>query len=207
MLINTFELGPLNTNCHIISNGGYALAVDPGGDPKKILEFLRANSLTLLAIYITHFHFDHIYGAAALGAETRAPIFGPQGDAHFLKSEIGGGGLWGLPKVPSFDFKPLEEGEHNNGPFSFKVLHTPGHTPGSMSLYFPDAGAIFTGDVIFYRSIGRTDFEDGSQDDLMASIKEKIFTLPGDTKIYPGHGMETTVEDEKRGNPHCGDFR
>lgn len=206
MPIYTFPLGPLETNCYVIAADAYALAIDPGGDPKEVLDFLKENKLSLVNICITHMHFDHLYGVAALHKATGAPVLTPPGDAQLMQNEVGAGGVWGFPRVDSFPSEPLESGEHIFGPLTCTVLNTPGHTPGSVSLYFPQEKAVFTGDLLFYRSVGRTDFPGGDQNTLLNSIRSKIFTLPDDTLVYPGHGLSTSVGDEKHNNPYCGLF-
>jgi glyoxylase-like metal-dependent hydrolase (beta-lactamase superfamily II) len=206
MPIQTFSLGPLETNCYILHDSAYALAVDPGGDPAEVVRFLTARQLTLLAILNTHLHFDHILGNAALHAATGAPVRTPEDDAYLLESDLGMGGIWGFPKVPPFASTPLPEGEHSFGPFLCRVLRTPGHSPGSLCFAIPAEHAVFVGDVIFYRGIGRTDFPGGDAEALLRSIREKLFILPGDTRLYPGHGPPTTVADEQRNNPYCGAF-
>jgi len=109
--------------------------------------------------------------------------------------------MMGFPKVPSFEYQPLEPGEREFLGEKCQILHTPGHTPGSLTLYFPESKVLFAGDLIFQGSIGRTDFPGGSLESLLQGVREKIFTLPGDTVIYPGHGPQTTVESEKKHNP------
>jgi glyoxylase-like metal-dependent hydrolase (beta-lactamase superfamily II) len=206
MPIQAFSLGPLETNCYVLHLGAYALAVDPGGDPAQVVRFLKAKQLTLLAILNTHLHFDHIHGNAALQEATGAPIRTPAGDAHLMESELGMGGIWGFPKVPPFESVHLPEGEHSFGPLLCRVLHTPGHSPGSLCFAVPAENAVFVGDLIFYRGVGRTDFPGGDTGALLRSIRTKIFTLPEDVRLYPGHGPATTVGDEQRNNPYCGDF-
>ena len=206
MSIEAFSLGPLETNCYVLHDSAYALAVDPGGDPAAVARFLQDRRLTLLAILNTHLHFDHILGNAALQAATGAPVRTPEGDASLMDSELGRGGMWGFPKVPAFTSTPLAEGEHSFGPFLCRALHTPGHSPGSLCFVVPAENAVFVGDVIFYRGVGRTDFPGGDMETLLRSIREKIFTLPGDTRLYPGHGLPATVADEQRNNPFCGLF-
>jgi glyoxylase-like metal-dependent hydrolase (beta-lactamase superfamily II) len=199
--VHAFPLGPLQTNCFVAVNQTRALAIDPGGDPAAVVTFLKSRSLSLEAIVNTHFHFDHILGNSALHEATQAPIYGPQDDDFLLKAQEGGGGMMGFPKVPSFEYQPLKPGETEFLGQKCVVLHTPGHTPGSLTLYFPDGKALFVGDLIFQGSIGRTDFPGGSLETLLQGVREKIFTLPGQTVIYPGHGPRTTVENEKRSNP------
>ena len=206
MPIKNFSLGPLETNCYVLHDNAYALAVDPGGDPVEVIRFLKDKHLALLAILNTHLHFDHILGNAALHAATGAPIRTPADDAYLMESELGMGGMWGFPKVPAFESTPLLAGEHTFGPFLCRVLHTPGHSPGSLCFAVPAEHAVFVGDVIFYRGVGRTDFPGGDAETLLRSIRTKLFTLPGDTRLYPGHGPPTTVADEQRNNPYCGTF-
>lgn len=199
--VHTFPLGPLQTNCFVAVNNTQALAIDPGGDPAKVVTFLKSKGLTLEAIINTHFHFDHILGNSALQESTEAPIYGPKEDDFLLQAQEGSGGMMGFPKVPPFEYQSLEPGEKTWLGEKCVILHTPGHTPGSLSLYFPDSKALFAGDLIFQGSIGRTDFPGGSLETLLQGVREKIFTLPEQTVIYPGHGPQTTVEQEKLHNP------
>lgn len=209
MQIRSFPLGPLDTNCHVAWNGTLAVAVDPGGDPAEVVDFLKANNLTLTHILNTHLHFDHIYGNQALHAATGAPILACAKDAYMLDSELGSGGMWGFPKVTPFAYETIDEGEYTFMGLPCLVLHTPGHTPGSLSFFFPDGlgvPAVFVGDLLFYRSIGRTDFPGGSMADLTKSVTRKIFTLPGETVVFSGHGLETSVGDERLNNPFFTEF-
>ena len=181
--------------------GREALVVDPGGDPTPILSLLQERKLTLTHIVDTHFHCDHIYGNAALHEATNAPILASPEDDSLLATELGGGGLMGLPMVEAFEYAPLLPGETTFLGQPCTVMATPGHSPGSLSLYFPQAKAVFVGDLIFYGSVGRTDFPGGDWETLVASVINNIFILPEDTVIYNGHGPETTVGQEKRTNP------
>ncbi len=206
MPIQTFSIGPLETNCYLVHTHSSALVIDPGGDPHEVIDTLHKNNLKLLGIYLTHLHFDHLYGVADLQKATTAPVFSPPDDAFLLESEAGKGGVWGFPRVPTFTASPLCVGKHTVDDINFTVMHTPGHTPGSMSLYFPDLTAVFTGDVLFYRAVGRSDLPGGNQDTLMASIQRELFPLPPNTIVYPGHGPASTIGEEKQSNPYCGDF-
>lgn len=206
MPVHTFPLGPLETNCYIVERDGCALAVDPGGDPTQALNLLKERKLSLQAILVTHMHFDHLYGVAAMGEAAGATIMTPPGDAYLEESGASDGGMWGFPKVTPFTAAPLAAGEHRFGPLTCTAMLTPGHTRGSVSLYFPLENAVFTGDLLFYRAVGRSDLPGGDAAALLRSIQENIFTLPGQTVVYPGHGPATTVEDEKNNNPYCGTF-
>lgn len=204
--VTTMELGVLETNCYVVHDDHEAVVIDPGGEPDKILSFLRANALTLTVILNTHLHFDHIQGNAGLAEATGAPILASSRDAFLLDTELGGGGMMGFPRTPAFHFEPLEEGEHARLSTSCLVLATPGHSPGSMSFYFKELSAVFAGDLLFYRSVGRTDFPGSSESELMRSVRTKIFTLPAETVVYPGHGPRTTVGTESLNNPFFTEF-
>ncbi|WP_461208923.1 MBL fold metallo-hydrolase [Desulfocurvus sp. DL9XJH121] len=201
MDIRTFTLGPLSTNGYLLTDGKEAVFVDPGGDPAVVLDTLGDLGLKLTQIIITHLHCDHIYGTASLARATDAPVLVSEMDAPTLKTGVGGGGFMGLPKVEPFEYRDLPAGDAEFLGQAVRVLHTPGHTPGSLSLYFPDQGVVFVGDLLFRRSIGRTDFPGGSESDLFASVRREIFTLPDETVVYSGHGPETTVGDERLHNP------
>lgn len=129
MPIETFPIGPLETNCHIVISGSDAVAVDPGGDLNsglgEVLALLKEQNLTLRAILCTHFHFDHLYGVAALHEATGAPVYGPAGDASLLGTELGGSGAWGFPPVTTFQWEDLKEGPHTFGSIKCEVLTTP----------------------------------------------------------------------------------
>lgn len=204
MKISTFPLGPLQTNGFVLQHAGRAVAIDPGGNPKPMIDALKG--ATLEHILVTHLHFDHIYGARALEKATDAVILASKDDLFLMDTEVGRGGMMGLPLVQEFEFEPLEAGEAEFIGLPCTVLSTPGHTPGSLSFYFPDAGAVFAGDLLFYRSVGRTDFPGGSADALEKAVREKIFTLPPETVVYSGHGQSTTVGDEMNHNPFFAGF-
>lgn len=206
MPIATFPLGPLGTNSYLLNAGPRAVAIDVGGDPAPMLEYLAAHKLTLDAICLTHRHFDHVYGVASLAEATGAPVYSPAGDEAIATTESGMGGIWGMPLVTPFASEPMPVGQTQFGGMDCIVLETPGHTPGGVSLYFPAEKAVFTGDALFYRSMGRTDFPGGNQDQLLRSIRDILFRLPGDVTVYPGHGPATTIGDERRHNPFCGEF-
>ena len=204
-LVQTFQLGPLETNAYLITNEGRAVVIDPGGDPEVVERAL--GGAVLEAIVNTHLHFDHIQGNAGLQRATGAPILAGPEDADLMENELGAGGMMGLPVTEGFSFEPLKAGEMELAGFTCRVMHTPGHSRGSYSLYFPQLECVFCGDLLFYRSIGRTDFSGGSLEILEQSVRDKIFTLPEKTIVRPGHGPETTVGDEMRHNPFFSDYR
>jgi glyoxylase-like metal-dependent hydrolase (beta-lactamase superfamily II) len=204
MQIKTFPLGPLETNCYLLHTDAQAVCIDAGGPPAPLVRYLERNKLTLTHILSTHLHFDHIYGNAALQAATGAAILACADDGYLLESAYGKGGDYGLPPVEPFDFTPLEPGSLTLLEGECRVFPTPGHTLGSLSFYWEKAGALFAGDVLFQRSVGRTDLPGGDTDTLLQTIREKLFTLPENTTVYPGHGPATSIGEEKRCNPFVG---
>lgn len=206
MEVRVYGLGPLQTNCYLLSAAGQAVVIDPGGDPAAVLSALKREGLALRHILNTHFHFDHIAGNAALAAATGAPVLASPEDAFLLKTEVGGGGFMGLPETPAFAYEPLAAGETSFVGLTCRVLATPGHTPGSLSFYFSAEKMIFVGDLLFYRSVGRTDFPGGDFQVLQRSVIDTIFVLPDEVRIYSGHGQHTSVGSEKEHNPFFNSF-
>ena len=201
MDIKRFVLKPLDTNCYIIYKEKRGIVIDPGGDVISVVDFIKNKEIHIEYILNTHLHFDHTLGNSDLKILTNAPILANNRDRYLLTTELGKGGIMGLPKVPSFEFENIDEGEYEFLGEKCIILSTPGHTPGSLSFYFPDYDIVFVGDLIFFHSIGRTDFPGGDFNILLRSIKKKIYTLPDDTIIYPGHGEPTSVKEEKIHNP------
>ncbi len=206
MDIKTFPLGPLETNCFVAVEGSSAVAIDVGGDPAPVIDYLHKRSLDLEAILLTHLHCDHLYGVATLAQAFGIKALAGVEDAMVMDTDVGRGGFMGLPLVPPFDWEAVNPGETAFLGQPCRVLATPGHTPGSRSYYFPQAGVVFVGDLLFYRSVGRTDFPGGDYDALIQSVVTRIFSLPDATRVYSGHGPATTVGDEKRHNPFFSEF-
>ena len=197
-----FQLGPLQTNCYLVTDQKKAIVIDPGGDPASVLRYMERNGLEPVVILNTHIHFDHIMGNRALQQALNLSILAsPEDDSLYQAQVKGGGASMGLPEVESFEYEALYPGEKNWLDEECHVLSTPGHTPGGLSFHFPSSGKLFSGDLVFAGSVGRTDFAGGSMEQLLSAVKEKVFTLPDSTVIYPGHGPETTVGEEKRSNP------
>lgn len=207
MRIVTFTLGALKTNCYLLIHQDQAVAVDAGENPAPMLELLRKEGLTLTHILLTHLHADHVGGVHELQQGVRdmgAPLpetWGSAQDAYLRNLLQGRGGAGNYPKVPPFDFIHLEPGKRTILEQPMLALDTPGHTPGGLSFYFPRAGAVFVGDLLFRDSVGRTDWQGGDAAALMRSIEKRIFILPEATTVYPGHGPTTTVGREKAENP------
>ena len=194
-----FVLGPLSTNCYLMHDRKEAVIFDVGGDPAEVVEFLKSNGLKLTKIFNTHLHFDHIYGNRALSEATGAPIYANERDSYLVGSDEATS-MFGMPPVPPFEFENLDEGVITLLGTECRVMSTPGHTPGSLSYYLPEHGKLFSGDVLFYRAVGRSDFKGGDGATLARSIKEKIYTLPDETIVYAGHELATTVGGEKQFN-------
>jgi hydroxyacylglutathione hydrolase len=205
MMIQSLPVGPLQANCHIVGceQTRKAAVIDPGGDTDRILLALADKKLTLTAIINTHGHFDHVSGNKKLKDATGADLMLHPLDAPMLENLAGSAAAWGMnaENSPKPD-RLLEEGDTVEcGTIQFKVLHTPGHTPGGISLYAGDA--LFVGDTLFAGSIGRTDFPGGDYDPLIRNIQTKLFALPDGTRVYTGHMDPTTIGREKKYNPFC----
>lgn len=203
MKIYTMALGELQTNCYIIVNEQtkQAVLVDPGAEAKRITDFLNSNELKLEAILLTHGHADHIGALDKVRAQTGAPVYIHEADAPMLSNAAANlSSFIGADRT----YKPAEhfvqDGDFLNlAGMQIYVMHTPGHTKGGCC-YALDKDVI-VGDTIFCESIGRTDLPGGSYKQLLTGIKEKILTLPDDTKLYPGHGPATDVAWERKMNP------
>jgi len=203
--IHTIVVGRLQTNCYIIQSGTEAMVVDPGDEPKSILRFTKDINSMPTRIVATHTHFDHVLGVDGVRKATKAPFLIHPDDLPMLQSmqlrvrQFMGFEVPPPPRVDGY----LKDGDSLKlGDETIRVLHTPGHSPGSISLY--GNGYVLTGDALFNQSIGRTDLPGGDLNTLIHSIREKLFNLDDDTTVYPGHGPETTIGDEKLANPFVG---
>jgi hydroxyacylglutathione hydrolase len=205
VIIEQLPLGPIQANCFILAceETKEAVVIDPGDEADKILMALAKKALKVKNIINTHGHFDHVGANRRLKEVTGAKLMIHSQDVPLLSQSAASAKAWGMRSddSPAPD-RVLEEGDIIKfGNLSLKVIHTPGHTRGGISLY--GHGAVFVGDTLFSGSVGRTDFPGGDYDTLIKSIQQKIFGLPEDTKVYPGHMGPTTVGTEKRNNPFC----
>ncbi|MFC2948177.1 MBL fold metallo-hydrolase [Virgibacillus sediminis] len=203
MELTSMQLGPLGTNCYVLHEGTEALIIDPGGDAEKVIAFLEGKELQPAAILLTHAHFDHIGAVEELRTHYQVDVYLHKNEADWLVDpKLNGSLLFTGNKISTshaeYEMKP---GKMNIGVFSFKVLHTPGHSPGSVSLVFSDQRWVISGDVLFHRGIGRTDLPGGDFSELEKSIKENIFKLEEDYTVHPGHGPSTIIGEEKKENP------
>ncbi len=204
MILETLAVGPFQSNVFILGNEETreAIVIDPGDDIPDVLGILKKNDLKLNRILLTHGHIDHVSGVKELKDATGAAVFLHKEDIFLYEQLPTQASFFGttandIIKIDTI----LEDGmEIGAGDLKCRVIHTPGHTPGSVSFYFP-SGIVFTGDTLFRWSIGRTDLWGSSHEELMSSIKEKLFKLDEKTKVYPGHGPATTIGVEKRDNP------
>lgn len=201
MRIEHIPLGPCGVNCYLLSSAGQAAVVDPADGAEGLADRLAEAGLTLTRILCTHLHRDHIGGAAALAQATGAPIQASPLDAPLLDQAVGRGGDGDLPPLAAFHFWSLTPGRTTVIGETCLILATPGHSPGSLSFFFPRVGVLFTGDLLFRGNVGRGDFPGGDEATLFASVRQRVFILPEDTIIYPGHGKFTTVGLEKEFNP------
>lgn len=205
MIHEIFPVGPLACNCSILAdeNSLRATVIDPGADIDRILAVLKQHRLTVEQIIITHAHIDHVGGAVQLKRLTDAPIYMNQHDLPLLKMMDMQAGWLGVPApevaAPDVDASDLLALTIAGEPA--QVLHTPGHTEGSICLHLPTPQLLLAGDTLFAGSIGRTDLPGGDLRKILCSLKERLLTLPDATRVVPGHGLETTIGQERETNP------
>ena len=201
-IIRTFPVGPLQCNCSIIGDrlSSKALVVDPGGDADQILGLLNELNLTVVGIIHTHAHLDHILASGVIKEATGAPIYLHEGD-KFLWDMVGQQCvMFGVPPVTLPEPDHFMEDDQALNCCGGVAIHTPGHTPGSISFWFEEYKTLIAGDTLFQGSIGRTDLQGGNFDQIITSIKERIYTLDDDAVVVTGHGPNTAIGSEKTGN-------
>ena len=186
-MLKMMAVGPIQANCYILGckETLEGAVIDPGGEALRIAKVITGAGLRIKYILITHGHPDHTGAAQQLKNIVKAPVWIHRLDAYWL----------GFPP----DGELSDGQEIAVGTYKIRVLHTPGHSPGGVSLYAP--GAVFTGDTLFYGSIGRTDFPGGDYNGLIEGVRRKIFPLGDDIRVYPGHGPASTIGRERRNNP------
>ncbi len=203
MIIKKLEVGPIMANCFILGceSTKEAVVIDPGDDADRILMTLAKSELKVKYLINTHGHFDHVGANKRMKEVTGAQLAIHPDDEPMLKELSRSAMMFGLSaeNSPSADVLLKEGDEISFGQITLKVIHTPGHTRGGISLY--TKGHLFAGDTLFSGSIGRTDLGGGDYDTLISSIKEKLLVLEPETIVYTGHGPETTIGNEKRMNP------
>lgn len=200
-------LGSVATNCYLIINDDEkkCVLVDPADNAAFIRDMIKRSGCTLKAVLLTHGHADHMSAADELRRMFGVKLYAGDKEKRVLKvSDVNLSTMLLDKDISLFADEWLSDGQELKiGKMTIKCLHTPGHTEGGVCYYIKQAGILFSGDTLFCASIGRTDFPTGSMSELVHSIKEKLFTLPDDTKIYPGHGESSTIAYEKQHNPYC----
>lgn len=206
MIIKTYIVGTLDTNCYVLADESTkeAVIIDPGSSGDKILESIKSNGWNAVAILLTHGHFDHIGGIENIKNQLNIPVYAHQDEKTILENPEGNLSH----SFSRFNLKTVADHYFNDdfifqfgADITLKMIHTPGHTPGGVCYYYEKESLLISGDTLFYLSIGRTDFPYGSLRDLMNSINNRLFTLPENTKVFPGHGDSTTIGFEKMNNP------
>lgn len=205
MIHEILPVGPLQCNCSVIGDEASrdAMVIDPGDDIEDILSIVAKHNLTVKQIVVTHAHIDHVGGAMKLRKATGAPILMNQNDYALLKM-LDLQATWiGMQSPGKVEIdQNLAEGDViTTGKLTASVLHTPGHTEGSVCLYFSAEQTLIAGDTLFAGSIGRTDLPGGSFDKIIESLHEKVLPLPDATVVLPGHGGATTIGEERQSNP------
>lgn len=202
IIFETLAVGPLAVNCFIIGSkkDNKAVVIDAGGDHEEILKLLKKHDLTLQFLINTHAHFDHVGGVRLLQDLTGAKFLLHQEDIPLLNHLNEQTAVFGLPSIaiPKIDKSLVDNEEIFIGKKTLRVIHTPGHSPGSVCFFIDNA--VFVGDTLFAGSIGRTDLYGGSYTKLINSIKTRLFTMEDHVIVYPGHGIFTTIGDEKQHN-------
>lgn len=203
MNIDIVITGPLGVNTYIVSDKGNAVIIDAGGNEEDIEEYLNDNGLKPVALVNTHGHFDHIGAIYPLMKKYGLPFYLHKDDEFLLGQgkkvmQMYGFGDMETPYVTNY----IEHGQKLDlGGITMDVIHTPGHTPGGCCFYIGGLKSVITGDTLFLESVGRTDFPYSSTQSLVDSISERLFSLPSETVVYPGHGAKSTIEHEKNMNP------
>jgi glyoxylase-like metal-dependent hydrolase (beta-lactamase superfamily II) len=205
--IEKFVLGPLETNAYLVmtDDGTRGIVIDPGMDAKHLLDRIR--DVQIEAVLLTHAHFDHIGGVEAVRKAKQCPVYVHELERDWLTTpELNGSLLWpeigGEIRASGADHLMRDGDELHFLGETFQVLHTPGHSPGSVSLLLAEHRLVFSGDVLFRMSVGRTDLPGGSSRELYASIHNKLFRLQAETTVLPGHGPLTTIGEEMEHNPY-----
>jgi hydroxyacylglutathione hydrolase len=207
--LKTMVLGMIQTNCYIISNDSLkeAIVIDPAERAEIIEQYLKENDLTCKGILITHGHFDHILAANDLSAYTGGKIYMMKKEALLLNNGELDAPIFLRKKSCNIVPDVLTEDQQvlDLAGFNIEVIHTPGHTAGGASYYFTDINVLFSGDTLFYESVGRTDFPTGDLQKIIESIRSRLMALDDKVKVYPGHGDTTTIGHERQYNIYIND--
>ena len=204
MEIKQIVTGMIGENCYLVCQNGSALIIDPGAEPEKIKQAIETAAVKPLAILLTHTHYDHIGAVDDIRDVYEIPVYVSPLEQDWLGDPVKNFSADKSSPVTARDAEHLFEMDkfYDIGEFHFKVVHTPGHSPGSVSLLFEEDGVAFTGDALFGGSVGRTDIPGSEPEKLLPGIQKQLFTLPDDTRVYPGHRGDTTIGREKKTNPY-----
>jgi hydroxyacylglutathione hydrolase len=205
MILETLTVGPFQENCYVIGDeaSGTGAVVDPGDEATRIALAVEQTGLEIAQILITHAHIDHVGAVAALVDEYACPVLMHAEAEPMLNQLPTQAMMMGLRfgKVPAVDRHVVDGEVLEVGGLQLESLYTPGHAPGHLAFYVERESVVFSGDALFAGGVGRTDLFGGSMEVLMQSINERLLALPDETRVYPGHGPQTTIEDERRYNP------
>lgn len=202
MKLKILVVGPVSTNCYIVSNDkGEAVIIDPGYSAGKIAEYLESEKLTALAILLTHGHFDHIMAVNELKEKLSLKVYAGSREADLLNDpKLNSSPSLGVSYSTKADVLLWDNETVSFSDMTFRIIHTPGHTAGSICLYMEDQDLLFSGDTLFFESVGRTDLPTGDMSSILSSLKKLVGTLPESTLVLPGHGSKTTIGHEKQNN-------
>lgn len=207
MQVHSFTVGPFAENTYLLTEGNEAIIIDPGfseaSELESVVSKIRNEELKLIAVILTHAHVDHALGLSKLLDAFDVPVYLSDKDRYLWNNFASQAAMFGF-QVSKFDFEPKNIPLSDNweiGNFSFDVRYTPGHAPDHISLYNAQNGFVIAGDALFKEGIGRTDLYKGDMQTLKESIQKKLYSLPDDTTVYPGHGPETSIGHEKESNP------
>lgn len=202
--IGRIPLGNMGTNCYFVYRDDLkeAIVFDPGDNGEYLYDKLKENGISVKAIFLTHGHFDHIYGVKALKKLSGAKVYSSEAELEILRDpdkNLSGNFGRAVTVEPDETFNDLDV--FGIAGMSFQAILTPGHTSGGACFYFKEDNILIAGDTLFEGSVGRTDFPTGSMKTLVNSINSKLMVLPDNTRVYPGHGGTTTIGDERQNNP------
>jgi hydroxyacylglutathione hydrolase len=206
MEVTVFTVNPFQENTYVVRDGTDAVVVDPGfathAEFAAFRKVIEESTASLKAVLLTHAHVDHVMGLQRVLDYYEVPVYLSHADLHLWENYMPQAALFGIQAQP-FTFTPHDypKDRLEIGKLTFDVFHTPGHSPDHVSLYSPGDGVLIAGDVVFRESIGRTDLYKGDFAVLERSIREKLYVLPDNTRVLPGHGPETSIDHEKRYNP------
>jgi len=203
MILEMLTVGPFQENCYIIGDEGVGALIDPGDEAARIALAVEQTNLEIGSIIVTHAHIDHVGAVAALVDEYSCPVLMHADAEPMLKQLPTQAMMMGMKfgKVPAVDRRVEDEEVLEVGALKLRSLYTPGHAPGHLAFYVEDEGLVLSGDALFAGSVGRVDLPGGSLEVRMRSIEERLLTLPDETRVYPGHGPQTTIGNERTSNP------